>query len=502
MKTEIVIIGSGIAGLTCAAILACHGRRVTLVESKHRLGGALKQFKREGIAYDVGFHYTGCLGKSEILQQLWSYCGVLPHIEIQPFPDYGHDQLLIDGFSEPVRAFFSYERFSEELKRLFPDQHHAIDCYFTAIQTFCNKIPFYNHTLPLTDYLHGYHSRPRSLKHFITSLTKNKGLQTVFYAPSFLYGVPVDQASFETHALVAHGYYSGAYGVTGGGQAIVNGFQKVLTDMGVTFLTNTHVRTIETENSRLSGVVTTEKGSIPCDTVIYTGHPSLLVNLVDPACFRPAYLNRLRSLRNSMSMFALFGTIERTRESRQLDWINHFLLPQPPHPIVQSDQNPPSFPSLLLTSTERGQEDTALQSKRKSVILLAPANWEDVRKFQQSRKTARPAAYQELKTTITTHMKQTAEHHWGDLCGPIEPLATGTPLTFRDELLAPEGGAYGAMHGLDQFNPDIRTRLKGLLLAGQSTLMTGVAGASLSGMVSAGEILGLESLWETIRQCN
>jgi all-trans-retinol 13,14-reductase len=78
----------------------------------------------------------------------------------------------------------------------------------------------------------------------------------------------------------------------------------------------------------------------------------------------------------------------------------------------------------------------------------------------------------------------------------------GTPLTFRDELSAPEGCAYGAMHCLNQYNPQPRTRVPGLLLSGQSTLMTGVVGASISGMVSAGEILGLESLWQEIRRWN
>ncbi len=95
-----------------------------------------------------------------------------------------------------------------------------------------------------------------------------------------------------------------------------------------------------------------------------------------------------------------------------------------------------------------------------------------------------------------------AERLWHEQCGAIQPLATGTPLTFCDELSAPEGCTYGAMHCLDQFNPDIRTRLPGLYLSGQSTLMTGVVGASISALVAAGEITGLEPLWEEIKKCH
>lgn len=84
----------------------------------------------------------------------------------------------------------------------------------------------------------------------------------------------------------------------------------------------------------------------------------------------------------------------------------------------------------------------------------------------------------------------------------IEILAAGTPLTFRDELSAPQGCAYGASHSLDQYTPDIRTRVPGLYLSGQSTLMTGVVGTSLAGFISAGYIVGLESLWKEMCRCS
>jgi all-trans-retinol 13,14-reductase len=104
------------------------------------------------------------------------------------------------------------------------------------------------------------------------------------------------------------------------------------------------------------------------------------------------------------------------------------------------------------------------------------------------------------KEKIACEMLHAARKTW-DGCGEIHPLAVGTPLTFRDELTAPQGSAYGVMHCLGQFNPGARTRLRGLWLSGQSTLMAGVVGASLSGMVTAGEITGLEILWENVRRC-
>ena len=63
MKADVIIIGSGISGLTAAAILAAKDRKVVIIEKQPRIGGALKRFRRSNIPFDVGFHYTGCLGK-------------------------------------------------------------------------------------------------------------------------------------------------------------------------------------------------------------------------------------------------------------------------------------------------------------------------------------------------------------------------------------------------------------------------------------------------------
>ncbi len=498
VKADAVVIGSGIAGLTAAAILAKKGRQVVIVEKEPRMGGALKQFKRSKISFDVGFHYTGCLGEGEILQLLWQYCDILPELSIIPFSASGHDTLHIKGFEQPVLAYYSYERLSAELKGHFPSQSAAINSYFSMLQKICEAIPFYNTSLPLTSFLRGYKSRPRSLANYLEKTTDNPYLQAVLAAPAFLYGVPVRQASLEVHAMVAHGYYSGAYTVAGGGQAIVDAFLAVLREHGVQFVTGQSVELILVDNEKVIGVRTSREECITCPHVIYTGHPAAVIDMVPSSVFRPAYRTRLQELKNSLSMFAVFGRTD-ISGTQSLDLTNYFYIPSGFDVLPNSAETPPRNRALMMTKT-RGRSDDSLRQDEDGIILLRPAYWQDVELFHNSTKGNRPYSYALFKDKICNEMLHAAKETWG-VCGSIRPLAVGTPLTFRDELTSPEGGAYGVMHCLDQFNPDIRTRLPGLLLSGQSTLMTGVVGASLSGMVSAGEMLGLEPLWEEVRQC-
>jgi phytoene dehydrogenase-like protein len=53
-ETEIIIIGSGIGGLSCAAMLAHYGLDVTVCESHNLPGGAAHSFEREGFIFDSG----------------------------------------------------------------------------------------------------------------------------------------------------------------------------------------------------------------------------------------------------------------------------------------------------------------------------------------------------------------------------------------------------------------------------------------------------------------
>ncbi len=54
---DVIVIGSGLAGLTAANTLARAGHSVLLVEQHHRLGGLATWFRRPGgHVFDVSLH--------------------------------------------------------------------------------------------------------------------------------------------------------------------------------------------------------------------------------------------------------------------------------------------------------------------------------------------------------------------------------------------------------------------------------------------------------------
>ena len=53
-ETEVVIVGSGLAGLCCGALLAHNGVGVTVLESHSELGGACHTWERLGYHFESG----------------------------------------------------------------------------------------------------------------------------------------------------------------------------------------------------------------------------------------------------------------------------------------------------------------------------------------------------------------------------------------------------------------------------------------------------------------
>ena len=54
MKKRITIIGSGLAGMACAAYLAKQGHEVQVIEKNRTYGGRLQTYEESGFVFDSG----------------------------------------------------------------------------------------------------------------------------------------------------------------------------------------------------------------------------------------------------------------------------------------------------------------------------------------------------------------------------------------------------------------------------------------------------------------
>lgn len=70
---DIIVIGSGISGLTCACVLGRLGKKVLVIEKHDRPGGCLHTFRSQGFKFSSGNHYIGHLDETSL--KLIRTCG-------------------------------------------------------------------------------------------------------------------------------------------------------------------------------------------------------------------------------------------------------------------------------------------------------------------------------------------------------------------------------------------------------------------------------------------
>lgn len=82
-KYDIIIIGSGLGGLECGAILSKEGYNVCVLEKNELFGGCFQTYRRKGHLLDTGIHYIGSLDEGQVMNQFFRYVGIMDHLKVR-----------------------------------------------------------------------------------------------------------------------------------------------------------------------------------------------------------------------------------------------------------------------------------------------------------------------------------------------------------------------------------------------------------------------------------
>ncbi len=126
-KMKILIIGSGLSGLTAAAFLAREGHQVIIYEQFSEIGGVTATIHEKGFSWDLGPLLLEGLAPHETIGKVLTELGLYDKITViredrgQAFPDF--------TFWRPENYKGPYWR-REMLKELFPEEKEGLNRYY------------------------------------------------------------------------------------------------------------------------------------------------------------------------------------------------------------------------------------------------------------------------------------------------------------------------------------------------------------------------------------
>lgn len=297
MDYDVIVVGAGYGGVTCAAVLAIEGRRVLLVDKNPSAGGKVMTVRRGGYGYEL-WPIAGGPSEDSLFHRLAETLGLDPDdVIIQP--DIGGEYRYIrpDG-SVAVAQFSARPSLHPEMAAALPEAFGATEADMGPLMDFVNYVLTVDvdahKELETEDLVTGTRKfgMPAYLEAYLFV-----SLGVAFSAP--LDKVPMSEAILTFREMVAGG--GGRYGRGGYGRLAELAAEKV-TECGGTVLLNTRVDEIIVEDGRAVGIRTTDGDEYRARCVVSNaGIQPTVLKLTDAAAFPPDYVESVRSLEPSLS---------------------------------------------------------------------------------------------------------------------------------------------------------------------------------------------------------
>jgi len=498
MKYDYLVLGSGLAGLSFAALMSRAGKKVCVLEAHEFPGGYGHTFTMaKKYTFNAQLHYVWDCGKSQPVGRFLKALGLQEHIAFDKFEPLGYEKMRAPGLELDIP--YDYEILIERLQRLFPHRKANLSRFIKHIERTGMAMENYGgacrraHIVPKAhNFLRLIGSSRATLQNVFEYFDIPKEAQTLMGLQWPCFMLPPKKVSYLAWVGLVHGYHGGAYSVSRSFQYFVDSLVDTLRDGGGKIIYNRKVIDFIFDSEKCIGAISQDTNSHEGwaehlgGKVICNFDPRRAAEMIGLEKFSRSVRTRLNyeySPSNFIGYCAVQG-IDLSHYGFGQSVFYHTSDSDLNHTYEQmyttGNYERPSFaistPSLHASRHHSCQE---------GIQLLELVTVADYQRFHDLKRVNRRAYRAKKKEILDTMLEIVSSKYVPNLKEHVCYSVGGSPTTNERYCFSPKGNSYGSnltpsYFGINRL--DERTSIDGLYFCNASAGYPGFAGTICTGM--------------------
>ena len=476
---DVIVVGSGIGGLTAGALLAQRGLKVAVFEQHFLAGGYCTSWERgvrqqDGTrwryVFDAGVHDVSGLGVNGPVRALLQQLDIAHKLDWRRMV---HEYHIGDIH---LRVPDDADAFASELGELFPVEADAIRAFFTEMRHIYQElyadmeknggIPGPPTTVEETlayPQAHPHYHRwmNRSFQEMLDTYFKSPQLQHLLSSLTSYITDDPSQLSVGAMAPIFGYYFDGGFYPAGGSQKLADALVSVIEERGGKVYLRTPVKRILIEDGRATGVVLQRGEEVHWAKAVLSNADlkRTFLDLVGQEHLPAAFVRQIEAAQPSASAFMVFLGVDFVPDTA---------------PLVMTEQVGIMIPSLV--------DDSLAPAGHSSITLISLMPQEEAASWDRTAK-----GYAQRKRAYADQLIAQAEEVIPGLSAHITYRQEASPRTFERYAWTTGGSIYGP--SWNSLRPPLKSPVPGLYLAGSGVFPgPGIEAVVISGVMAADAI--------------